>query len=306
MPRDSEDLNCGFGQSIIGQWTISGGRLKRMRLIPVSMIFLCLLLPACSALSAEATGDGKDSDARGASAAPQDESASGASGGKTEDSAKKEDGSEPASKESAPANPFGKPAPGGSDALPGVVELSDGTLLPGLIYLTRGKDVEIFDTAKKGEKKQRRILLAAVRTIETIVEWERMDPEWRFKTAGDPEKVYTGKSYPNRMLSYRVTLGDERVVEGHIAGQPLYVQPSEGKLRLLVLHKRHKGPVDTKFKDLVYVSRVRLGDQARKKAEKQLQKKAEQEARKKSAKEKARKQEKQKKQESKADRKEAE
>ncbi len=271
-----------------------------MRLIPVSMIFLCLLLPACSALSAEATGDEKDSDAKEAIAAPQDESANG---GKTEDGAKKEDDGQPPSGQSAPANPFGKPAPGASDALAGAIELSDGTLLPGLVYLTRSKDVEIFDTAKKGEKKQRRIPLAGILTIETIVEWERMDPEWRFKTAGDPEKVYTGKSYPNRMLSYRVTLSDERVVEGHIAGQPMYVQPREGKLRLLVLHKRHKGPVDTKLKDLVYVSWVRLGDRARKKAEEQLRKRAEEEARRKAAKDKAREQ---KRQESKADKKEAE
>ena len=261
------------------------------------MIFLCLLLPACSALSAEATGDEKDSDAKEALAAPQDESVDG---GKTEDGAKKEDDGPPPSGKSGPANPFGKPAPVGSDALPGAIELSDGTLLPGLIYLTRSKEVEVFDTAKK---KERRILLAAILTIETIVEWERMDPQWRFKTAGDAEKVYTGKSYPSRMLSYRVTLSDERVVEGHIAGQPIYVQPSEGKPRLLVLHKRHKGPVDTKLKDLVYVTWVRLGDQARGEAEKQLRKKAEEEAGKKSAKGKA---QEQKKQEPKADQKEAE
>jgi len=261
------------------------------------MIFLYLLLPACSALSAEATGDEKNSDAKEALAAPQDESANG---GKTENGAKKEDDGQPPSGESGPANPFGRPAARRSDALPGAIELSDGTLLPGLVYLTRGKEVEVFDT---GKKKKRRILLAGVLTIEAVVEWERMDPQWRFKAAGDPEKVYTGKSYPNRMLSYRVTLSDERVVEGHIAGQPMYVQPSEGKVRQLVLHKRHKGLVDTKLKDLVYVNWVRLGDPARKKAEEQLRRRAEEEARKKSAKDKAREQEKQK---SKANKKESE
>ncbi|GAH64145.1 unnamed protein product, partial [marine sediment metagenome] len=159
-----------------------------MRLIPVLMVLFCLMLAAALALSAEATGDGKDSDAKGASAAPEDESTNG---DKTDESAKKEDGGESASKESTPTNPFGKPAARRSDAVPGAIELSDGTLLPGLVYLTRSKDVEIFDTSKK---KQRRIPLAGILTIETIVEWERMDPEWRFKTAGDPEKVYTGKS----------------------------------------------------------------------------------------------------------------
>jgi len=268
-----------------------------MRLISVSIIFLCLLPAACFALSAEATGDAKDSKAKEAPAASQEKPADG---DKTEDDAKKEDGSRPASGESAPANPFGKTASRRSDALAGAVELSDGTLLPGLVYLTRGKDLEVFDTAKE---KQRRIPLATVLTIEAVVEWERMDRQWRFKTAGDPEKVYTGKSYPNRMLSYRITLGNERVVEGHMAGQPLYVQPDEGQARLLVLHKRHKGPVDTKLKDLVYLKWVRLGEVARKEAEEQLRKKAEAEARRKTARDKARKR---KEQESKLDRKEAE
>ncbi|NIA22029.1 MAG: hypothetical protein GWP05_08740 [Anaerolineaceae bacterium] len=267
-----------------------------MRPISVSIIFLCLLPAAGFALSAEATGDAKDSKAEASPPASGDESAGG---DKTEKGARKKDGDRPASAESAPANPFTKTAAGRPDALAGAVELSDGTVLPGLVYLTRGKDLEIFDTAKK---KQRRIPLASVLTIEAVVEWERMDRQWRFKTAGHPEKVYTGKSYPNRMLSYRITLGDQGVVEGHIAGQLLYVQPREGRVRLLVLHKRHKGPPGTKLKDLVYLKRVRLGEKARQEAEEQLRKKAEQEACKKKAKDTAGGQE----EKSKPERKEAE
>jgi len=184
-----------------------------------------------------------------------------------------------------PPNPFGASQVGKRpDALSGVVELSDGTRVPGDVYGTRGQGLLVLDLAREKDP-WRRVPLGAILAIETQVDWERMDPEWRFKTAGDPEKVTTGKAYPNRRYSYRLTLRDETQIRCRIKGVPVYVRPTGGKPRLFVLHERHKGEVGKKLKDLVYVTSVRFGDELRRQAEDELRRKAEEEAARKAARE---------------------
>jgi len=182
-----------------------------------------------------------------------------------------------------PPNPFGGRQVGERpDALSGVIELSDGTRVPGDIYGTRGQGLLVLDLARE-KNKWRRVPLGAILAVDTQVDWERMDREWRFKTAGDPEKVYTGKSYPNRRYSYRLTLRDETQIRCRIKGVPVYVRPTGDKPRLFVLHERHKGNVGTTLKDLIYVKAVRFGDELRRKVEEELRRKAEQEAARKAA-----------------------
>lgn len=192
-------------------------------------------------------------------------------------------GDAPSDPSAPPASPFGdtrinrRP-----DARSGVVELSDGTKIPGDIYGTRGQALVVLDTARKNEK-WRRVPWNTLLAIETRVEWQRMDRQWRFKTAGDPEKVFTGKTYPNRRYAYTVTLRDETQISGRIKGVPVYVRPAGSKPRMVVLHERHKGEVDTKLEDLVYVTSVRFGDDLRRLAEKELREKAEAERKKEAA-----------------------
>ena len=150
-----------------------------------------------------------------------------------------------------------------------MIELSDGTRFPGDIVTTRGQDIVILD-AKSKKDRWRHVSPSAISTIETHVDWERMEPEWRFKTAGSPEKVTTGKRYPNRKFSYTLSLKDETRIVGRIKGVPLRVQPTVGKPRLFVLHERHKGKVDQTLEDLVYVVRVRFGDEVRRQVEAEL------------------------------------
>ena len=159
-----------------------------------------------------------------------------------------------------PVNPFAAGEEGGvrKDAVPGYVELSSGAKVPGRIFTTRAERVKIFNLQKKVYEY---VPVPAVRKIETVVEWERMEKEWRFKEAGSPEKVYSGREYPARKFAYRLTLLGGHTITGHILGQPLYLA-REGKTDRFVLHDRQKGPLDTTLEDLVYIRSVVLGQEA--------------------------------------------
>jgi len=177
--------------------------------------------------------------------------------------------SEGAGEAENPANPFAAGEDGGvrKDAVPGYVELSSGAKVPGRLFTTRGGRLKIFNLEKEVYEY---VPVPAVRKIETVIEWERMEKEWRFKEAGSPEKVYTGRSYPARKFAYRLTLLGGHTITGHILGQPLYLaRPSrapgssdgsndEGKVDRFILHDRQKGPLDTTLEDLVYLKRVVL------------------------------------------------
>jgi len=182
--------------------------------------------------------------------------------------------SEGAGEAENPANPFGAAEDAGvrKDAVPGYVELSSGAKVPGRLFTTRGARLKIFNLEKEVYEY---VPVPAVRKIETLIEWERMEKEWRFKEAGSPEKVYTGRSYPARKFAYRLTLLGGHTITGHILGQPLYLaRPSraspsrasgssdgsndEGKVDRFILHDRQKGPLDTTLEDLVYLKRVVL------------------------------------------------
>jgi hypothetical protein len=156
-------------------------------------------------------------------------------------------------------NPFG-PRPGErEDALPGYVELSDGSTHPGKLYLTRDARLRIFDQA---EKRVRDIPLRAIQRIDCKVLREWMEKEWRFKENASNVKVYTGRSYPAREYLHTITLRDGRKIHGPLSGI-IYVQPdSAAGAKRYLFHKRDKGPVGTSLGTLHYVRTVKLGEDA--------------------------------------------
>ena len=89
------------------------------------------------------------------------------------------------------------------DAVPGYVELSDGSIHPGMIYLTRDKRLQIYDEKLQ---RQREVPLQAVKQIDCSVKREWMEKEWRFKETTSDEKIYTGRSYPAREYLHTITL----------------------------------------------------------------------------------------------------
>ena len=139
-----------------------------------------------------------------------------------------------------------------SDALPGVIELSDGTLLPGGLYTTREKPWIVY---VEKEKRWRRIPFIAVRSITAVVE-EKMQLEWRWKATGEPERVYTGRSYPTRRFLWKFSLIDGSTITGAVKGQPIRVEGGKKTTGPLVLHERSKGKMGQKLADLVYVKRI--------------------------------------------------
>jgi len=167
-------------------------------------------------------------------------------------------------------NPFGSSSTVRDDAVPGYIELSDGTVVAGAIYMTRDKRLKIFDSTLQ---RQREIPLDRVKQIECIVVSERMEKEWRFKETAADVKEYTGRSYPAREYRHRITLDDGRTIEGPIS-EVLYVRPESSQSssqdrqnpsvepQRFILYKTHKGPLGSDLKSLVYVKAVKLGEEA--------------------------------------------
>jgi len=170
------------------------------------------------------------------------------------------------------ANPFGTaPAAERRDAVPGYVELSTGLKVPGRIYTTRAARVKVYNLQREIYEF---VPVPALKSIETAIEWERMDKEWRFKEAGNPEKVYSGREYPVRKVAYTLVLRNDHRITGHILGAPLYAEHN-GKVERFILHDRDKGPMGSTLQDLHYVRRVEFGAEAYNRAVAELKAKAE-------------------------------
>jgi hypothetical protein len=167
-------------------------------------------------------------------------------------------------------NPFGPIKVERDDSVPGYIELSDGKVLVGDVYMTRDKRLKIFDPSTR---RQREIPLRVVKQIECKVLKEWMEKEWRFKELALDEKYYTGREYPSRECEYTITLQDDRTITGPLA-ELFYVQPfayeadearsyrPEVQAEKYLVHKRHKGEAGTTLKALTYVKLIKLGEEA--------------------------------------------
>jgi hypothetical protein len=170
-------------------------------------------------------------------------------------------------------NPFGKtPSSEREDAVPGAIELSDGSVHSGMIYLTRDKRFQIYDEQLE---RQREIPLQAIKKIECTVKKEWMEKEWKFKEAANNEKMYTGRSYPAREYVHTITLKNGRTVTGSLS-TIVYLQPQRPKATTsdddsqspteperFMLSKRNKGEFGKTLKSLVYVKRIKLDKDAK-------------------------------------------
>ena len=124
-------------------------------------------------------------------------------------------------------DPFGKMPTQREDAVPGYVELSDGSIHTGQIYLTRDKRLQVYDEKMK---RQREVPLRTVKQIECKVAKEWMEKQWKFKDAASSEKIYTGRAYPAREYVHTITLHDDRTIIGPLSGV-VYVQAETDRQR---------------------------------------------------------------------------
>jgi len=167
-------------------------------------------------------------------------------------------------------NPFAPVKRDRDDAIPGYVEMSDGQIFTGNIYMTRDKRLKLYDESMQ---RQREIPLRVVDQIECNVVKEWMEKEWRFKEMGNDEKYFTGREYPSREYTHTVTLKDGREITGPL-GEIVYVRAfshspdaplSEGsrqEARRLLLHKRDKGEVGEDLESVTFVKLIKLGSEA--------------------------------------------
>jgi len=180
-------------------------------------------------------------------------------------------------------NPFDAVKQARDDAIPGYLEMSDGQVFVGNIYMTRDKRLKMEDSSRQvgggdgtaddgSEKRQREIPLRVVKQIEAKVEKEWVEKEWRFKELALDEKYYTGRTYPVRKYVYTVTLKDGRKITAPVA-EIFYVKPfrdlesgsrtdEENEPIRFMIHKRDKGEPGTTLKALAYVKLIKLGEDA--------------------------------------------
>ena len=167
--------------------------------------------------------------------------------------------SAPCAAEPPAIHPFGQSPSEREDAVPGYVELSDGSIHPGLIYLTRDKRLQVYD---QQVQRQREIPLRTVQRIECTVKREWIEREWKFKETTSDEKMYTGRSYPAREYLHTITLSDGRTITSPLSAI-VYVEPQpQRKPEQFLLNKRAKGKLGQDLKSLVYVKRIQLGNEA--------------------------------------------
>ena len=180
-------------------------------------------------------------------------------------------GASPLPADEPPAlNPFGPRPTVREDAVPGYVEMSDGKICHGQVYLTRDVRLKIHD---RKLQRQREVPLRVVKQIECHTKKEWMEKEWRFKELAADEKFYTGRTYPAREYVHTITLRDGRTITGPLSAI-VYVKPGvlapprpgeyqpNVKARRFFLHKRDKGKVGTDLKSFHYVRLVKLGKEA--------------------------------------------
>lgn len=155
-------------------------------------------------------------------------------------------------------SPFGPRAAARPDAIPGVVELSDGTRHRGQVFLTRDARLRVLDEATQ---RHREVPLDQVNAIACQVKKEWVEKEWRFLENANDQKVYTGRTYPVREYVHTITLKDGRSLRGRMSAL-VYVGGLEDQPpRKFVLHQRDKGPPGTELKALTYVRAIRLGEE---------------------------------------------
>jgi len=160
-------------------------------------------------------------------------------------------------------NPFGSRADREdqkrNDAMPGFVEMSDGKVHLGQVMLTRDARLKIFD---EQQQKHREIPLKAIKRIDCTDQKEWVEEEWRFKENASDEKYFTGRTYPSREYTHKITLQNGQKIEGTLSGI-VYVRadPAAEPERYL-LHKRDKGNPGTDLKSLVCVRSIQLGVKA--------------------------------------------
>ena len=130
--------------------------------------------------------------------------------------------------------------------------------LTGYLSFTSGKVLKLHDVVRKNVTVIRPSRITA---MDVAVEKESVEDEWTWKEMGDDEKIRTGRTYPDRMYVFTVTLSDGKKHTGHLLGTPVYVTGESGECRRVILRTHQRGAPGTKLGDLVYVAGLAFHDE---------------------------------------------
>ena len=151
-------------------------------------------------------------------------------------------------------DPRGPDSQAAGESLPGVLVLSDDTVLAGQVHTTLDKDLEVWDAS---QQRYRGVPPVLVLSISAVVVSQETQPEWRWKEMGSEERVYTGRQLPLRRLEWKLHLVDDSCLTGSIKGQPLWVRTADGKTHgPYLLSERQSGQPDQTLPQLLYVKQV--------------------------------------------------
>ena len=153
--------------------------------------------------------------------------------------------------EDDPPPPFARKPKIPKEARTGVLSMNNGKTVIVPIYLKGAKLMKVYD---RGRRQYFLIKLAELKRIDVEIEKEWIEGTWRWKEAGQDEKVYFGPTYPARKYVTTFALGTGRKLTGDYSG-PIYVMAGGKSVRYL-LHKRDKGEKGTKMEDLLYIKSI--------------------------------------------------
>ena len=168
-------------------------------------------------------------------------------------------------------NPFDDKPATPKGAVLGCIELSDGSIHPGWVYLTRDKRLQLVDDKTQ---QQHEAPLSAVKQIDCAVKKEWMEKEWRFKETTSNEKyvhrsrlsvarVHAHDHVPERPQGRRRPVGRRLPSAAGIHPWRDANRARAGwRPERYILNKRAKGEMGEDLKSLVYVKRIKLGKDA--------------------------------------------
>jgi len=120
-----------------------------------------------------------------------------------------------------PPPPLKQSLPKRRDARPGWLAASDGRVLVGQVFTTRGKPVTIYDRA---HKQYFRFEWADVARFDIAIETDIVEQDWRWKEGGSDVKVYTDLWYVWHKYISTLTLRTGEAYTGDLTA-PIYIRP---------------------------------------------------------------------------------
>jgi len=156
---------------------------------------------------------------------------------------------------SVPRRSTGSVPPPREEAVPGCLELSDGTVRPRSLRLPRDAWLKIDDEKKR---RHRLVPLGVVRQIDCAVAKEWTEKEWPFKENASDENVFTNRTDPAREYVHTIALSYGKTICGPLSAIVHGRAQRADEPERFLLHKRDKGEPGSEIASLVYVCTVRL------------------------------------------------